>query len=78
MGPCFMSTEDRPHRLPFPSATTGFNGAVLHEHGRLAGHHEQMAAVVVASMGPCFMSTEDYSAGRLANAADWLQWGRAS
>ena len=35
MGPCFISTEDSQARFRRKHFNQGFNGAVLHQHGRL-------------------------------------------
>ena len=78
MGPCFMSTEDDLTANGVVTSTNGFNGAVLHEHGRrrCGGIFDDDPD---ASMGPCFMSTEDTLRGEeLRRFEAELQWGRAS
>ena len=64
MGPCFISTEDRRGLLAVVNSRRGFNGAVLHQHGRHRLRCRATSRLWPASMGPCFISTEDLDAVR--------------
>ena len=59
MGPCFISTEDLGPWFSTRIQLGGFNGAVLHQHGRPEVRAVAQRSNAAASMGPCFISTED-------------------
>ena len=59
MGPCFMSTEDAGSAASPQMGHLGFNGAVLHEHGR------PHSVGVSRRTPPCFNGAVLHEHGRL-------------
>ena len=75
MGPCFISTEGVRAWFCRHRRTASFNGAVLHQHGRLDHAPVDLAGIGLASMGPCFISTEGENRSTLQNRSTLASMG---